>query len=119
MMMTVTLVFRITKLLREKKDLEIRCKNLADERDEAAMKELRIAPRLAVIREKKIKAEAGLEKEQEFVPSLPMVIGRSIREVPSLRHQLAASKREIRDVLLGSKLEILIGICFRICVLGR
>ena len=98
---------RIMKLLREKKDLEIRCKNLADERDEAAMKELRIAPRLAVIREKKIKAEAGLEKEQEFVPSLPMVIGRSIREVPSLRHQLAASKREIRDVLLGSKLEIL------------
>ena len=71
------------------------------------MKELRIAPRLAVIREKKVKAEAGLKKEEEIVPSLPMVIGRSIREVPSIRNKLAASKREIRDVLLGSKLEIL------------
>ena len=98
---------RIMKLLREKQDLEKRCKALAKERDQAAMKELRIAPRLAVIREKKVKAEAGMKKEEEIVPSLPMVIGRSIREVPSIRNKLAASKREIRDVLLGSKLEIL------------
>ena len=98
---------RIMKLLREKQDLEKRCKALAKERDQAAMKELRIAPRLAVVREKKVKAEVGLKKEEEIVPSLPMVIGRSIREVPSIRNKLAASKREIRDVLLGSKLEIL------------
>jgi hypothetical protein len=98
---------RVAELNHEKKDLETRCVALGKERDQAASKELRIAPRLAVIRDKKTKAVAGMKKEEEMAPSLPMVIGRSIREVPSLRKQMAASKREIRDVLLGSKLEIL------------
>ena len=98
---------RIAELLREKKQLETRCQDLARERDQAAAQELRIAPKLAVIREKKSNAEAGMKREEEIAPSLPMVIGRSIREVPSLRDQLAASKRDVRDVLMGSKFEIL------------
>ena len=74
---------------------------------EAGRGELSAAQKLAVLREERSKAEESQRIEHQLEPSLPMVIGRSIRDVPGIRGQLAASKDDVREVLMGSKLEIL------------